>query len=95
MKTTSPSSVRSPDSLSPPNELRFFPVTQELIALSVRQRHFQERYERPPCEESVIGLRLNYSDWRDDNRSSRDNYYLLLSPPLSKELCIQRIERNV
>jgi uncharacterized membrane protein len=79
----------------PPNELRSFPVTQELIALSVRQRHFQERYERPPCEESVIGLRLNYSDWRDDNRSSRDNYYLLLSPPLSRELCIQRIERNV
>jgi uncharacterized membrane protein len=78
----------------PPNELRSFPVTQELIALSVRQRQFQERYERPPCEETAIGLRLRYSDWRDDNRSSRDDYYLLLSPPLSKELCIQRIERH-
>jgi uncharacterized membrane protein len=76
----------------PPNELRSFPVTPELIALTVRQRQFQERYERPPCEESVIGLRLSYSDWRDDNRSSRDDFYLLLTPPLSKELCIQRIE---
>lgn len=79
----------------PPNELHSFPVTQELIALSARQRHFQERYERPPCPESVIGLRLHYSDWRDDNRSSRDEYYLLLSPPLSKELRIQRFERSV
>ena len=79
----------------PPNELRSFPVTQELIALSVRQRQFQERYERPPCEESVIGLRLHYSDWRDDNRSSRDAFYMLLSPPLARDLCIQRIERNV
>jgi hypothetical protein len=78
----------------PPNELRSFAVTQELIALTVRQRQFQERYERPPCEESVIGLRLHYSDWRDDNRSSRDDYYLLLTPPLSKELCIQRVERH-
>ena len=78
----------------PPNELRSFPVTQELIALSVRQRSFQERYERPPCEESVVGLRLAYSDWRDDNRSSRDDFYLLLCPPLAKELCIQRIERH-
>ncbi len=78
----------------PPNELRSFPVTPELVALSVRQREFQERYERPPCEESVIGLRLHYSDWHEDNRSSRDSYYLLLTPPLSKELCIQRIERN-
>lgn len=78
----------------PPNELRSFPVTEELIALSVRQRQFQERYERPPCEESVIGLRLHYSDWRDDNRSSRDAYYLLLSPPLARELCIQRIESH-
>ncbi len=79
----------------PPNELRSFPVTPELIALSVRQRQFKERYERPPCEESIIGLRLHYSDWRDDNRSSRDAYYLLLCPPLAKELCIQRIEHNV
>jgi uncharacterized membrane protein len=78
----------------PPNELRSFPVTPELIALSVRQRQFQERYERPPCEESIIGLRLHYSDWRDDNRSTRDVYYLLLSPPLATELCIQRMERN-
>jgi len=79
----------------PPNELRSFPVTQELIALSARQRQFQERYERPPCEESVIGLRLSYSDWRDDDRSSRDAFYLLLAPPLARELSIQRIERNV
>jgi hypothetical protein len=78
----------------PPNELRSFPVTQELIALTVRQRQFQERYERPLCEESVIGLRLQYSDWREDDRSSRDDYYLLVCPPLSKELRIQRMERN-
>jgi uncharacterized membrane protein len=78
----------------PPNELRSFPVTPEVIALSVRQRQFQERYERTPCEESVIGLRLLYSDWREDDRSSRDDYYLLLSPPLARELCIQRIERH-
>jgi hypothetical protein len=79
----------------PPNELRSFPVTEEPIALSVRQRQFQERYERPPCAESVIGLRLHYSDWREDNRSSRDEHYLVLCSPLSKELCIQRFERNV
>lgn len=79
----------------PPNELRSFPVTEDLIALTVRQRQFQQRYERPPCEETVIGLRLQYSDWRDDNRSSRDAWYLLLCPPLAKELCIQRIEHNV
>lgn len=78
----------------PPNELRTFSVTQELIALSVRQRQFQERYERLPCEETVIGLRLRYSDWRDDDRSTRDTFYLLLSPPLSPELRIQRIDRN-
>lgn len=78
----------------PPNELRSFSVTEELIALSVRQRSFQERYERPPCEENVIGLRLQYSDWRDDNRSSRETWYLLLSPPLAKEFCIQRIEHH-
>ncbi|HLJ79610.1 MAG TPA: hypothetical protein VKT75_19490 [Acidobacteriaceae bacterium] len=79
----------------PPNELRTFEVTRDLIALSVRQRHFEERYERPPCEESIIGLRLHYSDWRDDNRSSRDDFYLLLSPPVATELRIQRIDRNV
>jgi uncharacterized membrane protein len=78
----------------PPNELRSFPVTEELIALSVRQRQFQERYERSPCEETMIGLRLHYSDWRDDNRSSRDDYYLMLCPPLARELCIQRIESH-
>lgn len=78
----------------PPNELRSFTVTQDLIALSVRQRQFEERYERAPCEESLIGLRLQYSDWRDDNRSSRDDYYLLLCPPFAKELRIQRMERD-
>jgi uncharacterized membrane protein len=79
----------------PPNELRSFPVTQELIALSVRQRQFEERYERPPCEETVLGLRLYYSDWREDNRSSRDDFYLLLCPPLAREFCVQRVERPV
>jgi len=76
----------------PPNELRSFPVTEELIALSVRQRQFQQRYERPPCDESVIGLRLHYSDWRQDNRASREDYYLLLCPPHAKELSIVRME---
>jgi uncharacterized membrane protein len=76
----------------PPNELRSFPVTEELIALSVRQRRFQQRYERPPCEESLIGLRLHYSDWRQDNRASREDYYLLLCPPLATELSIVRVE---
>ncbi|MGC2581516.1 MAG: hypothetical protein WA399_05415 [Acidobacteriaceae bacterium] len=79
----------------PPNELRSFPTTVEVIALSVRQRQFQERYERPPCEETVLGLRLQYSDWREDNRSSRDDFYLVLTPPLSREFNIQRIERHV
>lgn len=79
----------------PPNELRSFVVTKEMVALSVRQRQFEQRYERPPCEESVMGLRLQYSDWREDDRSSRDDFYLLLCPPLAKELCIQRIERHV
>ena len=78
----------------PPNELRSFAVTQELVALSVRQRQFQERYERPLCEESAIGLRLFYSDWRDDNRSTRDAFYLVLSPQLEPESCIQRIESH-
>ncbi len=79
----------------PPNELRSFPVTRDMVSLGVRQRQFQERYERPPCEETTVGLRLLYSDWRDDNRSTRDAYYLLLSPPLASELSIQRIDRNV
>jgi uncharacterized membrane protein len=79
----------------PPNEMRSFPVTEELIALTVRQRQFQERYERPPCEESLLGLRLQYSDWREDNRSSRDDYYLVLTPPISPEFRIQRIEKHV
>lgn len=78
----------------PPNELRSFPVTQDLIALTVRQRQFQERYERLPCEESRLGLRLQYSDWREDDRSSRADFYLILCPPLAKELCIQRLERD-
>jgi uncharacterized membrane protein len=76
----------------PPNELRSFPVTQELVALTVRQRQFAERYERPPAEESVIGLRLLYSDWREDNRSSRDDFYLLLCPPLAHEFSLERID---
>ncbi|MGA7521418.1 MAG: hypothetical protein WBW84_02995 [Acidobacteriaceae bacterium] len=78
----------------PPNELRSFPVTEELIALTVRQRHFQERYERLPCEETTLGLRLQYSDWREDNRSSRDDTYLVLTPPLSGEFRIQRIDKH-
>ena len=59
------------------------------------QRLFEECYEPSPCEESIIGLRLHYSDWRDDNRSSRDDFYLILSPPVATELRIQRIDRNV
>jgi uncharacterized membrane protein len=78
----------------PPNEMRSFPATHELIALTVRQRQFQERYERPPCEENVLGLCLEYSDWRDDHRSSRDDYYLVLCPPLATEFSIQRMERH-
>lgn len=78
----------------PPNELRSFPVTQELIALSVRQRQYQERYERLPCEESIVGFHLQYSDWREDDRSTRDDYFLLLCPPLAPEFRIQRMERN-
>ena len=78
----------------PPNELRSFPVTRELVALTARQRQFHERYERPPCEESLVGFRLQYSDWREDNRSTRDDYYLLLCPPLAPEFRIQRMERN-
>ncbi|HEX3985814.1 MAG TPA: hypothetical protein VHX13_04310 [Acidobacteriaceae bacterium] len=76
----------------PPNELRTFPVMQELIALSVRQRQFAERYERPPAEHTVVGLRLLYSDWREDDRSSRDDFYLLLSPPLAREFRLERVE---
>ena len=82
-----------PGFIVPPNELRSFPVTQELIALTVRQRQFAERYERPPAEETTVGLRLFYSDWRDDNRSSRDDFYLLLCPPLAVEFRLERIER--
>lgn len=78
----------------PPNELRSFVVTQELIALTVRQRQYQERYERLPCEENILGFHLQYSDWREDNRSTRDDYYLLLCPPLAPEFRIQRMERN-
>ena len=77
----------------PPNELRTFPVTQELIGLSVRQRQFAERYERLPAEETVVGLRLFYSDWREDNRASRDDTYLLLCPPLASEFRLERMER--
>jgi hypothetical protein len=79
----------------PPNELRSFPVTHELVALSARQRQFQQRYERLPCEESLIGVQLRYSDWREDDRTSRDNFYLLLCPPHAKELSIQRMEHHV
>lgn len=78
----------------PPNELRSFVVTQELIALTARQRQYQERYERLPCEESILGFHLQYSDWREDDRSTRDDYYLLLCPPLAPEFRIQRMERN-
>jgi uncharacterized membrane protein len=76
----------------PPNELRSFPVTRELIALTVRQRQFEERYERPPAEETMVGLRLFYSDWREDNRSSRDDFYLLLCPPLATEFRLERVD---
>jgi hypothetical protein len=78
----------------PPNELRSFPVTQELIALSARQRQFHERYERPPCEESILGFELQYSDWREDSRATPEQYYLLLSPPGAPEFHIQRMDPN-
>lgn len=64
-------------------------------ALRAGQQDFEVRYRRPPCEESIIKLRLQYSDWRDDNRSSRNAFCLLLSPPFATELRIQRIDRNV
>lgn len=63
----------------PPNELRSFPVTEELIALAFRRRAFEERYERAPCADTVVGLRLYYSDWRDDDHASHDEYYLLMT----------------
>jgi hypothetical protein len=78
----------------PPNELKTIPVTEEVIALAFRQRSFSERYERPPCEETVVGVRLYYSDWHQDDRSSRDEFYLVLCPAHTREVHVERVERH-
>jgi hypothetical protein len=78
----------------PPNELQSFPAARQVMALTVRQRPLQHRYEPPPCDETIPGFRLQYSDWREDDRSSREDYSLVLAPPLSAEFRIQRIERH-
>jgi len=77
----------------PPNELRAFPITEDLIALSFRQRTCNERYERPPCDETVVGLRLFYSDWRDDDHSSRDEHWLVISPLHGKPMRMEHLKR--
>ncbi|HVJ07963.1 MAG TPA: hypothetical protein VM554_06240 [Acidisarcina sp.] len=76
----------------PPNELRSFPITEEMIALVFRGRTFMERYERMPCKETVIGLRLLYSDWRGDDHSSHDEYYLVIASEESHEVSVERME---
>jgi hypothetical protein len=62
-----------------PNELKHYPVTEEVAALVFRRRTFEPRFERAPCDETVIGVRLYYSDWRDDDHASHDMYYLVLT----------------
>jgi hypothetical protein len=76
----------------PPNELRSFAVTEEMIALAFRGRTFTERYERMPCEETVVGLRLVYSDWRGDGHSSHDEFYLMIASEESREVTVERLE---
>ncbi len=76
----------------PPNELRSFSVTEELIALAFRGRSFTERYERMPCEETVVGLRLLFSDWRGDGHSSHDEYYLVAVSEEKREVTVDRLE---
>lgn len=78
----------------PPNELRAFPITKELVALLFRRREFQERFERTPCPETALGLRVYYSDWRDDDHASHDVFYLIQTPPLVKEISVVAIERR-
>lgn len=78
----------------PPNELKTIVVTEELIALTFRQRTFSERYERPPCEETIVGVRLYYSDWHQDDRSSRDEYYLTLCPAGSREVHVEKVDQH-
>lgn len=75
----------------PPNELRSFAVTDEMIALAFRGRAFMERYERMPCEETVVGLRLMYSDWRGDGHSSHDEFYLMIASE-DREVAVERLE---
>jgi hypothetical protein len=77
----------------PPNELRSFPITEELIALAFRGRIFLERYERMPCEETVVGLRLMYSDWRGDDHSSHDEFYMMVASEENREVTVERMER--
>jgi hypothetical protein len=78
----------------PPNELKTIHVTEDLVALAFRQRGFSERYERPPCEESIIGVRLYYSDWHHDDRSSRDEYYLLFCAGSTNEVHVEKMDRH-
>jgi hypothetical protein len=78
----------------PPNELRSFAITEEMIALAFRGRTFMERYERSPCEETVVGLRLLYSDWRGDDHSSHDEYYLMIASEENREVTVERMERG-
>jgi hypothetical protein len=53
-----------------------------------------ERYERSPCEETVVGLRLLYSDWRGDDHSSHDEYYLMIASEENREVTVERMERG-
>lgn len=78
----------------PPNELRAFPVTREVIALLFRRREFEQRFERMPCAETILGLRIYYSDWRDDDHASHDVFYLVLTPPFSKEISVVAMDRR-
>lgn len=78
----------------PPNELRVFPVTKEIVSLLFRRREFEQRYERTPCAETVLGLRLYYSDWRDDDHASHDMFYLILTPPFVKEITVTAMDRR-
>lgn len=78
----------------PPNELRSFPVTEDVISLVFRRREFEQRYERMPCAETIIGIRLYYSDWRDDDHASHDMYYLVMTPPFVNDIEIVAMDRR-
>lgn len=78
----------------PPNELRAFPISKELTSLLFRRREFEERFERMPCAETIVGLRVYYSDWRDDDHASHDVFYLVLTPPFVKEFSVAAVDRR-